>query len=58
MYGITTVVIYLDTFLELVKRSQGENIEVEIAQDLTSTQKWSLTNLITSAKKVLKEFGE
>lgn len=52
----TKVIIYLDTFLELVKLSQGEKIYVEVEQGDSNTKKWAIQNAISSLKKLLKEY--
>lgn len=52
----TKVVIYLDTFLELVKLSNTDKIYEEITPEDSNTKKWAIQNAITSLKKLLKEY--
>ncbi len=52
----TKVVIYLDTFLELVQLSQGEKIYLSIEKEDSNTKKWAIQNAISSLKKLLKEY--
>lgn len=49
----TKVVIYLDTFLELVKR-QNETVEIEVPKEDSRQLKWEIENLVRSAKAVIK----
>lgn len=48
------VVIYLDTFLELVKLSQGEKIEVFVEADNRDI-KWKGENAVRAVKDFLKQ---
>lgn len=52
----TKVVIYLDTFLELVKNQKKEGDEIIITgeSDQERFKKWAIQALITAAKKLLK----
>lgn len=51
----TKVVVYLDSFLELVKASKGVVAQVE-GESLSYEQKSSLRYLLQACKKTLKEF--
>lgn len=50
------VVIYLDTLLELIKATRGENEPLEVATKLNYNQRSALNGLKTYITKVLKEF--
>jgi len=50
----TKVVIYLETFLELVKLSNTEKIYTEIPAEDNRDKKWAIQNMITSLKKLEK----
>lgn len=51
----TKCVIYLDTFLELVKASKGIQAQVE-GENLSTGQKYAIKTMLEAAKKVIREF--
>lgn len=50
----TKVVIYLDTFLDLVKLSNTEKLYIEKPQEDNREKKWAIQNAITALKKLEK----
>jgi hypothetical protein len=50
----TKVVIYLDTFLELVKSQTFGRFEVTGEDEKTREKKWAVNNAVVALKKVLK----
>lgn len=54
----TKVIIYLDTFLELVKGQGSEPVIVTGESQHDREKKWAIQALISAAKKLLKIFDE
>lgn len=52
----TKVVIYLDTFLELVKLSNTEKIYEVVVPEDSREKKWAISNAITALKKLEKHY--
>lgn len=52
----TKVVIYLDTFLELVKLSNTDKIYEEVTPEDSNQKKWKIQSAITALKNLLKEY--
>ncbi len=52
--GETKAVIYLDTLLELTKKSQGDKIVEYTPEEDSREKKWAIQNTISSLKKLLK----
>lgn len=50
----TKVVIYLDTFLDIVKLSNSEKVYEEVTPEDTREKKWAIQNAISALKKLEK----
>jgi hypothetical protein len=54
--GETKVIIYLDTFLELVKLSNTDKIYEEIVPEDSREKKWAIQNAISVLRKLEKHY--
>ncbi len=54
----TKVVIYLDTFLELVKLSNTDKIYKELTPEDSREKKWAINNAIVTLKKLIKFYQD
>lgn len=52
----TKVVIYLDSFLEIVKLANSEKVYEEVTPEDSRDKKWAIQNTISSLKKLLKHY--